>query len=337
LSGVITTVRHVSAAFFPLDKRWQMDESSYSPGLVNLVVWLSGQLPYKEAAQVLARAGRQLVSGSSIWRRTQAHGARLQAYVESQQIPMLTGGLEIELTDHDQQQGVSMDGGMVHIQGEGWKEFKVGATFNVEPCELLDAVTQDPIEQTRAKNIRYTAVLGSVDEFRPAMWTLAWQRGIFNAANSSVTADGADWIWNLTAMVFPDSVQIVDWYHACEHLAKASHDLYPDNPEKALRWFKSQRTHLWLGHAKVIARQLDKVGLSQRSGYFHKHHRRMQYQEFRDRGYPSGSGSVESGIKRFKSRLTGAGMRWQRASAEQMLIIRGAVLNNTFDELWAAA
>ena len=314
-----------------------MDTSSYSRGLANTMVWLSGQLPYEEAALVLARVGRQHVSDSSLWRQTQAHGARLQAFMEDQQVPVLTGGMAIGLTDHEEQQGVSMDGGMVNIRDEGWKEFKVGATYDVEPRVLLDPITQDPVEHTRAQNIRYTAVLGSVDEFRPAMWTLAWEQNLFNATQSSVTADGAEWIWNLTGDFFPDSTQIVDWYHACEHLAAAGHALYPDDPEKAHRWFNNQRTKLWLGHAESIAQHLDRAGLTKEAGYFHKHQRRMQYQEFRDRGYPTGSGSVESGIKRFKARLAGAGMRWQRPSAEQMLIIRGAVLTNSFDELWATA
>lgn len=204
----------VSEAFFPLDERWDLDNSGYSPGLVKIMVWLSGQLPYEEAAQVLARVGRQIVSASSLWRRTQAHGARLQAHMENQQVPPLTGGLDVGLIDHEQPQGVSMDGGMVNIRDEGWKEFKVGATFTVEPCQQLDPMTQELVDQTQAQHIRYTAVLGSVDEFRPALWTLAWQQGLLNAAQSSVTADGAEWIWNLTGDFFPDSVQIVDWYPA---------------------------------------------------------------------------------------------------------------------------
>jgi len=301
------------------------------------MVWLGGQLPYEEAAQVLARVGRQMVSATSIWRQIQAHGTRLQHYVEKEQVPVLTGGLDIGLTDHEQQQGVSMDGGMVNIREEGWKEFKVGATFAVEPYEQVEELTDDIVDRTRATNIQYAAVLGSVDVFRPTIWTLAWQQGLFNADNASVTADGAEWIWNLTTDFFPHCRQIVDWYHACEHLAAAGHTLYPEQPEQATKWFHRHRQKLWLGHAESIAQQLDRANLTTEAGYFHKHKRRMQYQEFRDQGYPTGSGSVESGIKQFKARLTGAGMRWKRSSAEQMLIIRGAILNNTFDVLWDVA
>jgi hypothetical protein len=63
----------------------------------------------------------------------------------------------------------------------------------------------------------------------------------------------------------------------------------------------------------------------------------MQYQEFQEQGYPIGSGTVESGVKQFKTRLTGPGMRWSRPAAERMLIIRAAVLQDNFDTLWHRA
>jgi hypothetical protein len=63
----------------------------------------------------------------------------------------------------------------------------------------------------------------------------------------------------------------------------------------------------------------------------------MQYAEFREQGYPIGSGTVESAVKQFKARLTGPGMRWNRPNAETMFVIRGAVLAADFDDLWAAA
>ena len=67
------------------------------------------------------------------------------------------------------------------------------------------------------------------------------------------------------------------------------------------------------------------------------HKRRMQYQTCLEEGYPIGSGTVESGVKQFKSRLSGPGMRWSRQAAEQMLVIRGALMAQNFDLLWNAA
>ncbi len=63
----------------------------------------------------------------------------------------------------------------------------------------------------------------------------------------------------------------------------------------------------------------------------------MQYLEFREEGWPLGSGTVESGVKQFKQRLTGTGMRWNAANADRMLVIRAAVLGGDFDALWNAA
>ena len=94
---------------------------------------------------------------------------------------------------------------------------------------------------------------------------------------------------------------------------------------------------MYLGQIDRIIAPLEAAGLATEAHYFQTHQRRMQYQEFREQGYPIGSGTVESGIKQFKQRVTGAGMRWSRPAAERMLIIRAAVMAGTFDTLWAAA
>jgi hypothetical protein len=71
--------------------------------------------------------------------------------------------------------------------------------------------------------------------------------------------------------------------------------------------------------------------------YFHTHQRLMQYHEFRDHPCPIGSGSVESEVKQFKTRLAGPGMRWARPNAHRMLTLRSAVMSHSFDDLWLAA
>jgi hypothetical protein len=293
----------------------------------------------ERAAQVFERIGHVQIPAVSIWRQTRLHGARLEAwlkrqrdYVRPERVVLPPPGL-----DHRQRKGISIDGGMVNIRGEGWKEFKVGTVFDVALRLERDPRTSEWVEQAHGVNVAYAAVLGSVEQFAPALWATAVAHQVPQAADVSVTADGAPWIWNLAVDYFPDSVQIVDWYHACEHLASAAHALQPDDPEWARRWFKQAQEHLFLGNIHLITVPLDTAGLEDHARYFHTHKRRMQYQEFREQGYPIGSGTVESGIKQFKARLTGPGMRWSRPAAEQMLLIRSAVLARDFDALWAAA
>jgi len=68
--------------------------------------------------------------------------------------------------------------------------------------------------------------------------------------------------------------------------------------------------------------------------YFERHQRRMQYLAFRENGLPIGSGTVESGVKQFKQRLCGTGMRWNDDCAQRMLVIRSVSLSGAFDDLW---
>lgn len=317
-----------------------MNESLYSPALAQHMVWLSGMVPsYEAAAEVFQRVTGRAIPAASLWRQTQRHGERLAAYVKhrqeqvSPQRVVLPGPHE----DHNRQKGVSLDGGMVNIRGEGWKEIKVGAVCDVEQRLERDPATRELVEQPHAVNTVYTAVLGSVEQFAPALWALAVHSDVPQAAVSSVTADGAEWIWNLAADYFPDSIQIVDWYHACEHLASAASAFYPEDVQAAQRWYQQHRDDLFKGSIHKITRPLDHAGLSDHAHYFHTHKRRMQYQEFHEEGYPIGSGTVESGIKQFKARMTGPGMRWARPNAERMLVIRAAILADNFDALWAAA
>lgn len=326
----------VDKAFFPLDKYWGLDRSGYSPDLSRDMVWLSGLLPYEHAVAVMARIGGKTIPKTSLWEQSQRHGERLRQHVVAQRPKTAMSG-DLPWVDHGQRKGVSMDGGMVHIRQEGWKEFKVGATFDLTACIEPDPVSGDLTPMARAANMHYCAVLGSVDEFAPALWHQAWQDAVVQAAESVVVADGAEWIWNLVADFFPDSVQVVDWYHATQHLNKAAQTLFPADAAQAQRWYQDHRLPLYQGHCWQIAQQLEAADCASVATYFQTHRRRMRYQFYREEGYPIGSGTVESGIKQFKSRLTGAGMRWSRPGAERMLVMRAAIMDHTFEALWADA
>lgn len=304
------------------------------------MVWLAGALSsYEQASQIFERIGHRHIPKTSIWRQVERYGERLKGYVEEQQAHVRPERVTLPAAGHDhaQRKGISMDGGMVHIRGEGWKEFKAGTVYDIVVKPTRDPLTGEWAEKVGATHLHHVATLGGVEAFSQALWATAVQADVPQAADSSVTSDGAAWIWNLTQDLFPDSVQIVDWYHACEHLAQASHALHPDDPAAAHRWYTAFQQHLFLGEVFLIIRALRQAGLHDLSHYFETHQRRMQYHQFQEEGYPIGSGSVESEIKQFKARLTGPGMRWSRPAAQRMFVIRGAVLDGSFDQLWAAA
>jgi hypothetical protein len=220
---------------------------------------------------------------------------------------------------------------MVNIRDEGWKEFKVGVVGDVGDS-TPDAATERLVHTI---NPAYTALLGEVTAFEPVLQALVQTHQ--SSDRSSITADGAAWIWGIADRNFPESVQIVDWYHAGQHLSVAAHALYPDDPTAASAWHHTRAHDLVAGDVPIILQDLEKAGLVEEQHFFQTHQARMQYSTFRDAGYPIGSGSVESEVKQFKIRLAGAGMRWSRPGAERRLLIRAAVLDGSFDTRWALA
>jgi hypothetical protein len=299
-----------------------------------LVVWLSGLLPYAQVQAVLQRTHQPELPTTTLWEETQRQGQRLlaQVMVEREQVNVERTRWDHQRYNPRQYKSISLDGGMIYVRDEGWKELKAGVVSDLtHEWQAMDT----PVIQL--KNLRYTAVLGDVQCFAQAFWAFAYRQGIPYAGRVAVTADGAPWIWRITADLFPTALQIVDWYHACQHLAQAAQTRFPNDPLLAERWLHTMKQHLFLGEIHPIITDLHTHALPAYATYFVNHQRRMHYQAFRAEGYPIGSGSIESGIKQYKQRFTGAGMRWSRAGAERMVVIRSAILSDQFDTLWQAA
>jgi hypothetical protein len=291
-------------------------------------------MAYEQVAHLLERLGQVSVPAATVWGVVERQGERLQAQSVHEQAKVRVERLQWQDGRYDRtaRKGIALDGGMVAVRGEGWKELKVGAVGDIAPAGSEEGQT------VQLKHAQYCAVLGDADQFKPALWALAWRQGVPYAGDSAVTADGALWIWHLVADLFPGSTQIVDWYHAVQHVSEAVQARFPAGAAEADDWLKVLKAWLFQGDLKTLIHALDEAGLEDHhSLYFRRHKRRMQYQEFREQGYPIGSGSAESAVKQHKQRFCGPGMRWSRPGAERMAVIRSAVLSNDFDRLWDAA
>jgi hypothetical protein len=243
--------------------------------------------------------------------------------------------------------GVAMDGAVIHIRQEGWKDMKLGVVFDVAVQPTKDPETGEILNLAHAVHNSYVAHLGGPEVLGELTWTEAQRRGWEQAQEMVVLGDGAPWIWNQAALHFGQSHQVVDWYHAQEHLTAAARLMKTDGTAAFTRWLNSRETLLYQGHAEKIALELERAArtkadacaeeLVKAAGYFHTHHKRMNYIELREQEWPIGSGVVESGAKQFKARFSGPGMRWSRTGAEHLLPIRAAVLSHSFDQAWSLA
>jgi hypothetical protein len=314
-------------------------------------VYLSGALPsFDLAVTILQRIGQIEISQPSAWRSSQAAGLRFQRVEAAAGARAMARPERWEPPSRaavsDQRMGVSMDGATMHLRNEGWRDVKIGVVFDVAVSATQDPATAEVVEMAHAVHNSYVAHLGGPDVLGEKTWTEARNRGWEQAQATLVVGDGAPWIWNQAALHFATSQQVVDWFHAKEHLIAAARLLKPEGTAAYTRWLNHRETLLYQGHADKIADELEKQAttalanadlLRTEAGYFRTNHRRMNYIELREDEWPIGSGMVESAAKQFKARFAGPGMRWSRTGAENLLPIRAAVLSGRFDQMWAAA
>jgi len=344
-------VRRARRVFFPLDEQLGLSDKHYSEGVLKEMVWLSGAVnSFAEAEQVFERIGKVVISDSSIWRRKEEWGEQFREVEAAQRekANVLSSGQAFRerVLGSEKRLGVSMDGTMVHIRDEGWKELKVGCSFQIEVWPTWNKETQEWEDLAHAVDNHYVAHLGGAELLGQMLWAEAKQRGWEGAKDREVVGDGAPWVWNTAQDYFYDAKQVVDWYHAMEHLAGIAALLHGEGTPATKRWYKSAETALYQGHAERLAREVEAMArtypeevaaeLQKEAGYLDKHKRRMQYLEMREEGYVIGSGMVESGGKQFKSRFCGPGMRWSRAGIERLIPIRAAIMSNRFDTTWEA-
>jgi hypothetical protein len=340
----------VRAGFFPLGEQLDVVAEHLTPEVARQAVWLAGLVPYKQAEAILAEIGQVRVPATSIWRRLQHYGSQYAAQEEAERAQATAVAEKWDPPSRaekaDQRMGVAMDGFMVHVRDEGWKEMKLGAVFELALRQECDEGTGECGPVAHAVNVSYAAHLGGPEVFGDLVYTEARRRGWERAQDTQVIGDGAVWIWNQAAMHFGESRQLVDWYHAKQHLAEAAR-LYKGEGTPAYRvWLNGGETALYQGHAQRIADELEQAtpakpesaaDLQREAGYFRQHQRRMNYLEMREEDWIIGSGMVEGGAKRYQARLCGPGMRWSRKGAENITPVRTAILSGRFAERWRTA
>ncbi len=314
--------------------------------------FLSAAVPSFDLAQaILKRIGQIEISKPSVWRSAQEAGERFQALeaVEQERANALPEQWEPPSRAEvvDQRMGVSMDRASIYVRQEGWKELKIGVVFDIAVGPTQDKETGEIVDLAHATNNSYVAHLGGPDTLGEKTWAEArpprlgagaGHRGSWRRCALDLESGGPPF-WRE-----PSAGRLV----SCQRASRCSSTFAETGWHgRILRGgSKSRETLLYQGHADKIAAELDKSAskgaanaaeLITAANYFRTNQHRMNYIEMREEEWPIGSGMVESGAKQFKARFSGAGMRWSRTGAENLLPIRAAVLSGRFDEMWADA
>jgi DNA polymerase III epsilon subunit-like protein len=236
---------------------------------------------------------------------------------------------------------VGLDGGRLRLRidqrGSGQTPTRKYTTEQCEP-KLFAIYTIDPQgKKERQGDVFYDGTIQSAPHLFALLKLRLKQLGITQAQALVIIGDGASWIWNgvpdlLASLGVADLrvVEIVDWAHAAEKLMPPAKAAFQE-PQQQQQWFKRMRTLLQQGDVSTILTALE--ALDQRHDqdeairtaihYFSTHQGRMHYGQWRAEGFPLGSGSIESGVRRIVNlRLKGASLFWRPENAEGILSLR---------------
>jgi len=328
----------------PRDAALGLGASRLSAGLEAAVCLTSAHLPFAEATRLVEHLSGVGVSAVTAQTVAETVGLEIAAAQQAEQAAAWVGKLPEVPATAPQRLYVGVDGVLTHLD-DGWHEFKVAALYEVEarPARATDA---DPSPTLHAVNATYLATQAEAREFGKAVWVEAAKRGVAQAVEVVIVADGAAWVWNLAYSQFGAyrCVEIVDWYHAAQHLWTAGVALYGEGSDLTKHWVKARRDELWDGQFDTMLAAFDAAAethpraaqtLTEQRAYFESHRARMRYADFRAAGYQIGSGAVESACKRvIGARLKQAGMIWSARGAKAMAHLRALILSGRWDAFW---
>jgi hypothetical protein len=244
---------------------------------------------------------------------------------------------------------VGMDGGRVQLRDKNpdtqsrWTEDKAASFTSYLPGDGADK-PPSPLVTT------YVGTMQNAEGFGPLVAVEARRRGIARAQTVLNISDGGAWIDPLAEKWRLADVRIIDYYHALEHLHEVAETLCGVQTAAGEALWNQMKSELWAGQVERIVRRLEehtaRLGpleaddgpshprrvLWQNMGYFQKHREHMRYDQYRQKGWPIGSGTTEAGVKQFNKRVKGTDQFWNRPGAEAILALRELWMDQ--DDRW---
>jgi hypothetical protein len=336
-----------------VDAELEVVNTEFSPGVRRMLALVGEEAPFRRGREQMKVLADLEVTAKAVERTAEAIGADIgQRQQRGMQRAQRWNGPEIS-GEPIPILYVQMDGtgvpvvkketlgrqGKTEGQPAHTREVKLGCVFTQTTWDAEGYALRDPDSTT------YTGAIESAEEFGWRIYAEADRRGWSRAQKKVVMGDGAEWIWNLAAEHFSGATQIVDLYHAREHLWEVARALYPTDPPKQKAWLRAHQKRL-LDKGKIAklvsalrsfrSRHPEVVKkIHSEADYFERNAERMQYPKFRRQHLFVGSGVIEAGCKTvIASRLKRSGMYWTVRGANAILILRCCCLNGQFEEYW---
>jgi hypothetical protein len=344
---------HCHTGQFPADVELDIENTGFSPGVRRMQAVVGQEAPFDHGRQQMKLLADVEVTSKAVERTAEAIGEDVAAREQEEirravqlDLPMVLGeavpilyvqmdgtGVPVVKKETAGRQGKS-EGQPAHT-----REVKLGCVFTQTKWDKEGFAIRDPDSTT------YTGAIETAEEFGRRIYVEAWKRGWSRAAKKVVMGDGAEWIWNLADQHFPGAVQIVDLFHARQHLWELARRLHPNDEVAQKLWIRVHQKRL-LDKGKIARlvcalrslvspnpEVVEKIRTE--ADYFERNAARMRYPGFRRQHLFVGSGVIEAGCKTvIGARLKQSGMFWTVRGANAIVALRCCQLNARFEDYW---
>jgi hypothetical protein len=346
---------HCTRGQYPADAELGVAGLESSPGVRRMEAVVGSEMPFATGCEPMKLLAGLEVPAKAIERAAEAIGAEVAQrdqreiglakqlvlpVVSKKRIPelyVLMDGVQVPVV------AAETEGRTGRIEGQRarTRECKLGCVFTQTMVDHEGWPIRDPDSTT------YVGAIETAEAFGFRIYTEAWRRGWEWAALKVILGDGAVWIWNVADLHFPGAIQIVDLYHARQHLWAIAALLHPHDLKAKQDWMPPMKSLLDGGQIEPLVRRLREIAAEQtglaeeilkEADFFATNASRMNYPEFRAKGLFVGTGVVEAGCKTvIGARLKRSGMFWTVRGANAIVALRCCRLNGRFEDYWEEA
>ncbi len=337
--------------FCPRDHALGLQEGSLSPGVLRMVGRVGAMVSFEEGHELLDELAGVNVPTKHVERAAEALGREV-AEDERHVVEPPAAYEPVAPTLY-----LGMDGTGVPVRKEelvdrpGKQPDGSAKTREVKLCTVWSAEGRDE-EGTPVRDegsISYSAAIESAAQkdtdlvpsaFAARVKREATRRGFERAGRRAVLGDGAKWIWNLASEHLPGAIQIVDRFHAKQHLSDVAKSIYGAGSDLAKQWAHQRFDELDAGDIEALLCALRVHSPKDEEAqecldYVEGNRARMRYAEFRAAGLCTSTGVVEAGCKTaIGTRCKRAGMHWTVAGADAIIALRCCNLSGRFEDFW---
>ena len=336
------------SGFSPRDRALRVEGRSLSPGALRMVGITAAELSFGKTSVLLRELAGLEIGARQVERHAEALGREVADDERGVIEPEPTGagtlylgldgtGVPVRREETEGRPGRQADG------SGRTREVKLSTVWSAESCDSEGRPVRD------AGSVSHNAAIESIatrdTDKVPAPFVRRvlreiGRRGFLGVERRVVLGDGAAWIWNFADEHLPDAIQIVDIFHAKQHIFDVAKALYGPGSDLAAQWGKIRRDQLDQGRLDLVigelAKHADRCPEAERNmAYFGTNRARMDYPRFRALNLCVSTGVVEGACKSvIGGRLKHGGMHWSVDGANAIIALRCSVQSNRFDDFW---